>query len=229
MIFALSFIPAPLIAFFDAHRVPCSQRGHLIRKRQHQQYSSPIRWATEKKGFHIARLSAMVAPISEERTEGDLMGDYANRVFAVVRRIPRGKVATYGQVARLIGAPRTARYVGYALHANPEPGTDPGCIPCHRVVFKDGRMATGFAFGGPDEQRGMLAARGDRLRRRGPRAHGRVPVGRPSGKRRTRRERHGPPAPPPDFDWEAKLAEHPLHHCETCAAPRPDCKKERHA
>ena len=79
----------------------------------------------------------MVAPISEERTEGDLMGDYANRVFAVVRRIPRGKVATYGQVARLIGAPRTARYVGYALHANPEPGTDPGCIPCHRVVFKD--------------------------------------------------------------------------------------------
>ena len=102
----------------------------------------------------------MVAPISEERTEGDLMGDYANRVFAVVRRIPRGKVATYGQVARLIGAPRTARYVGYALHANPEPGTDPGCIPCHRVVFKDGRMATGFAFGGPDEQRGMLAAEG---------------------------------------------------------------------
>ena len=88
------------------------------------------------------------------------MGDYANRVFAVVRRIPRGKVATYGQVARLIGAPRTARYVGYALHANPEPGTDPGCIPCHRVVFKDGRMATGFAFGGPDEQRGMLAAEG---------------------------------------------------------------------
>ena len=118
------------------------------------------------------------------------MGDYANRVFAVVRRIPRGKVATYGQVARLIGAPRTARYVGYALHANPEPGTDPGCIPCHRVVFKDGRMATGFAFGGPDEQRGMLAAEGD-------------------------------------FDWEAELAEHPLHHCETCAAPRPDCQKKR--
>ena len=38
-----------------------------------------------------------------------------------------------------------------------------------------------------------------------------------------------PTAPPPDFDWEAELAEHPLHHCETCAAPRPDCKKERHA
>ena len=89
------------------------------------------------------------------------MGDFANRVFEVVRQVPRGKVTTYGQVARLIGAPRAARYVGYALHANPEPGTDPGCIPCHRVVFKDGRMATGFAFGGPDEQRKMLAAEGE--------------------------------------------------------------------
>ena len=74
------------------------------------------------------------------------MGDYANRVFAVVRRIPRGKVATYGQVARLIGAPRTARYVGYALHANPEPGTAPGCIPCHRVVGSNGSL-TGYAGG----------------------------------------------------------------------------------
>ena len=55
-------------------------------------------------------------------------------------------MATYGQVARLIGAPRTARYVGYALHANPEPGTDPGCIPCHRVVGSDGGL-TGYAAG----------------------------------------------------------------------------------
>ena len=43
------------------------------------------------------------------------MGDFSNRVFEVVRRIPRGKVASYGQVGRLIGAPRSARYVGYAL------------------------------------------------------------------------------------------------------------------
>ena len=199
-----------------------------------------MRWATEKKGFHIARSSAMVAPISEERTEGDLMGDYANRVFAVVRRIPRGKVATYGQVARLIGAPRTARYVGYALHANPEPGTDPGCIPCHRVVFKDGRMATGFAFGGPDEQRGMLAAEGIAFDE-----EGRVLMeefqwdGRPesagapgnaratgdSGAADTADATDYPTAPPPDFDWEAELAEHPLHHCETCSSPRPDCLK----
>ncbi len=90
------------------------------------------------------------------------MGAFADRVFAVVKQIPRGKVATYGQIARIIGAPRAARYVGYALRANPSPGTEPGSIPCHRVVFKDGSLAPGFAFGGPDEQRARLAAEGPR-------------------------------------------------------------------
>lgn len=154
------------------------------------------------------------------------MGDFANRVFAVVRRIPAGKVATYGQVGRLIGAPRAARYVGYALHANPEPGTEPGCIPCHRVVFKDGRMATGFAFGGPDEQRHMLAAEGVAFD-----DEGRVLMdafqwdGRPESAAAGGDESDGPLGPPPDFDWEAELAEHPLHRCETCERPRADCRK----
>ena len=71
------------------------------------------------------------------------MGEFSNKVYAVVRQIPRGKVATYGQIARLIGAPRSARYVGYALRANPEPGADADAIPCHRVVFKDGRVRRG--------------------------------------------------------------------------------------
>lgn len=138
------------------------------------------------------------------------MGDFANRVFGVVRRIPRGKVATYGQVGRLIGAPRAARYVGYALHANPEPGTDPGCIPCHRVVFKDGSMATGFAFGGPDEQRKMLAAEGVAFDE-----EGRVLMGdfQWDGRDAGTGDADGagaeglPTAPPPDFDWEAELGE----------------------
>ena len=56
------------------------------------------------------------------------------RVYAAVRLIPRGSVATYGQIARAIGNPRLARVVGYALHVNPEPGV----IPCHRVVRRDG-------------------------------------------------------------------------------------------
>ncbi|NMM99465.1 cysteine methyltransferase [Bifidobacterium sp. DSM 109958] len=86
-------------------------------------------------------------------------GSFGERVYAVVRRIPRGKVATYGQVAALAGAPRCARFVGYALHANPEPGV----IPCHRVVFRDGSLAPGFAFGGPDRQRALLEGEGVRF------------------------------------------------------------------
>lgn len=81
---------------------------------------------------------------------------FSQRVYAVVCQIPRGKVATYGQIARLIGSPRSARYVGYALHGNPQPGV----IPCHRVVFKSGALASGFAFGGPDEQRLLLEDEG---------------------------------------------------------------------
>lgn len=137
------------------------------------------------------------------------MGDFANRVFGVVKRIPRGKVATYGQVARLIGAPRSARYVGYALRANPDPGEDPDNIPCHRVVFKDGRMATGFAFGGPGEQRRMLEAEGVAFD-----DEERVIMvehqwdGRPESPG----EQDIPLGPPPDFDWEAELSESPLPH-----------------
>lgn len=77
-------------------------------------------------------------------------------VYTMVEQIPCGMVATYGQIATLVGAPRSARYVGYALHANPRPGE----IPCHRVVFADGSLAKGFAFGGPDVQRQLLEAEG---------------------------------------------------------------------
>lgn len=78
------------------------------------------------------------------------------RIYDVVCQIPRGKVATYGQIARLAGNPRWARVVGYALHANPLPMV----IPCHRVVNREGRVAPAFAFGGEDVQRGLLEAEG---------------------------------------------------------------------
>ncbi|MCI1983790.1 MAG: MGMT family protein [Bifidobacteriaceae bacterium] len=81
---------------------------------------------------------------------------FAERVYAAVRKIPRGSVATYGQIARMIGAPRSARYVGFALHRNPYEGD----VPCHRVVFRDGGVAPGFAFGGPQVQRTMLEKEG---------------------------------------------------------------------
>ena len=83
------------------------------------------------------------------------MNSYA-RIYAVVRAIARGKVATYGQVARLAGNPRWSRVVGYALHVNP----DPEGIPCYRVVDRMGRTSKAFAFGGSDVQRALLEADG---------------------------------------------------------------------
>lgn len=84
------------------------------------------------------------------------MGAFNDAVYELVRQIPEGRVASYGQIARLAGRPRNARFVGFALHVNPEPGV----IPCHRVVFQDGSLAPGFAFGGEDEQRRLLQAEG---------------------------------------------------------------------
>ncbi|MBP3223085.1 MAG: MGMT family protein [Actinomycetaceae bacterium] len=84
------------------------------------------------------------------------MGEFSDRVYEIVQCIPRGKVATYGQIARLIGSPRAARYVGYSLHANPRPGTDPDCIPCHRVVFKDGSLCDEEIFAGLARQEDLL-------------------------------------------------------------------------
>ncbi len=79
-----------------------------------------------------------------------------SKIYAVVMTIPEGKVMSYGAVARRAGNPHWARVVGYALHSNPAPGL----IPCHRVVMRDGGLAPGFAFGGPDIQRQMLEAEG---------------------------------------------------------------------
>ena len=78
------------------------------------------------------------------------------KIYEVVKSIPKGKVATYGQVAALAGNPRLARVVGYALHVNPAPGV----IPCHRVVNREGKVAPAFAFGGEDVQRRLLEAEG---------------------------------------------------------------------
>ena len=78
------------------------------------------------------------------------------KIYEVVKSIPKGKVATYDQVALLAGNPRWARVVGYALHVNPYPGI----IPCHRVVNREGGVAPGFAFGGEGIQRQLLESEG---------------------------------------------------------------------
>lgn len=78
------------------------------------------------------------------------------KIYEVVKQIPKGKVATYGLVALLAGNPRLARVVGYALHVNPEPGV----IPCHRVVNRMGEVSKAFAFGGENMQKILLSEEG---------------------------------------------------------------------
>lgn len=77
-------------------------------------------------------------------------------IYNVVKQIPKGSVATYGQVAALAGNKRWARVVGYALHANP----DPEHIPCHRVVNREGAVSEAFAFGGENRQAELLREEG---------------------------------------------------------------------
>ena len=79
------------------------------------------------------------------------------RVYAAVRSIPRGRVATYGQVAARVGVPRGARAVGWALRALPAAVRPP--VPWHRVVGAGGRISP-RAGPGPQEQRRRLRAEG---------------------------------------------------------------------
>ena len=87
----------------------------------------------------------------------DLVTDNpTRRIYEAVKQIPRGKVATYAQVAAMAGNPKMCRAVGNALHKNP----DPDNIPCYRVVNAKGELAGAFAFGGADVQANLLCADG---------------------------------------------------------------------
>jgi methylated-DNA-protein-cysteine methyltransferase-like protein len=85
--------------------------------------------------------------------------DPYQRIYAVVRRIPRGRVATYGQVARLAGLGDHARQVGYALHS-----LDAGDrLPWHRVLNAQGRVSLRAEPGGDRVQRALLEREGVRF------------------------------------------------------------------
>jgi O-6-methylguanine DNA methyltransferase len=87
----------------------------------------------------------------------DLVTDSpSKRIYEAVKKIPKGRVATYGQVAELAGDKKMARAVGNALHKNP----DPDSIPCYRVVNAKGELAVAFAFGGAEVQAKLLEADG---------------------------------------------------------------------
>jgi methylated-DNA-protein-cysteine methyltransferase-like protein len=80
---------------------------------------------------------------------------FFKRVYKLVKKVPPGKVVTYSQVAKALGQPKNSRVVGYALHMNRSAN-----VPCHRVVDRDGRLATTFGFGGWREQRRRLEEEG---------------------------------------------------------------------
>lgn len=80
---------------------------------------------------------------------------FREKVYEIVRKIPRGKVATYGQVAEMTGHPGASRAVGAMISKN----TDPEKVPCHRVVASDGSL-TGYAFGGISSKKDVLEKEG---------------------------------------------------------------------
>ncbi len=87
----------------------------------------------------------------------DLISDSpTKRIYEAVKKIPKGKVATYKTIAAVVGEPKMARAVGNALHKNP----DPDSIPCYRVVNSKGMLAEAFIFGGAGVQKGLLEADG---------------------------------------------------------------------
>lgn len=92
----------------------------------------------------------------KESEEMDMDKSAFELIYDVVKQIPKGKVATYGQVASLAGNRRWSRVVGYALHANP----DPEHIPCHRVVNRMGEVSKAFVFGGANKHVELLRNEG---------------------------------------------------------------------
>ena len=105
------------------------------------------------KGFEIKNLYFCSIGDSRKMTE------LADKIYEIVKNIPRGKVMTYGQVAERVGNKRLARVVGNVLHKNP----DPANIPCHRVVNSKGELSKSFAFGGAEAQRRLLEKEGVKI------------------------------------------------------------------
>jgi methylated-DNA-protein-cysteine methyltransferase related protein len=84
-----------------------------------------------------------------------LEGQYRERVYKIVRRIPRGRVMTYGQIAYILGEGYTPRTVGFVMH-----GADEKKTPWHRVINSQGRCSTGGVVLPADKQQRMLEAEG---------------------------------------------------------------------
>ena len=77
---------------------------------------------------------------------------FFNAVYQVVKQIPKGKVATYGDIANLTGNPKMSKFVGFALHQNKSQFE----VPCYKIVDRLGRLSKAYVFGGEDVQKTLL-------------------------------------------------------------------------
>lgn len=84
------------------------------------------------------------------------MSHFKEKVYKICRSVPKGKVATYGQLARLAGKPKAARAVGSFMKNNP----DAPIVPCHRVVASDGKLTGYSGVGGIKQKKKMLLKEG---------------------------------------------------------------------
>lgn len=117
-------------------------------------------WHQNKAHWNTIILDGSIPDADIKRMIGesyDLVTDSpSKRIYEAVKKIPKGKVATYGQIAEMAGDRKMARAVGNALHKNP----DPDSIPCYRVVNAKGELSGEFAFGGKNAQAKLLMADG---------------------------------------------------------------------
>ncbi len=83
------------------------------------------------------------------------MSDLYKRIYEIVKSIPYGKVSSYGQIAQRVGNPKISRVVGYAMAGNKDKS-----VPCHRVIYSNGKLSKSFGLGGADLQKSLLQSEG---------------------------------------------------------------------
>lgn len=91
------------------------------------------------------------------------LNEFFSEVYKIVAKIPEGKVATYGQIAMMLGSPRGARTVGWAMKAAPRELK----LPCHRVVNRLGELSPDYVFGASELQRAILEDEGVKFKKDG--------------------------------------------------------------
>ena len=117
-------------------------------------------WHQNKEHWNTIILDGSIPDADIKRMIGEsydlVTNSPSKRIYEAVKKIPKEKVATYGQIAEMAGDRKMARAVGNALHKNP----DPDSIPCYRVVNAKGELSGEFAFGGRNAQAKLLMADG---------------------------------------------------------------------